>query len=109
MVWTPFVSITRLFTLEIEDHIISEVLVLGLCILLLDEVDALCPRRDSSCGSSHSVRATVQLLSLLEKADATPGLIVIATTNKPNSLDPSVRRPGRLETEVRSLLNNYYY
>lgn len=72
----------------------------GLCILLLDEVDALCSRRDLSKTSSQSVRSTVQFLSLLEQADSTPGLVVIATTNKVNSLDPSVRRPGRLETEI---------
>ena len=77
-----------------------QILVSGLCILLLDEVDALCPRRYSSSSSSHSVRVTVQILSLLQQANATPGLVVIATTNKPNSLDPCVRRPGRLETEV---------
>ncbi|KAJ1530601.1 hypothetical protein ONE63_005483 [Megalurothrips usitatus] len=71
-----------------------------MCILLLDEIDSMCPRRDSSKNSTHSVRATVQLLSLLDQANDTPGLVIIATTNKANNLDQSVRRPGRLETEV---------
>lgn len=72
----------------------------GVCILLLDELDSMCSRRDSSRNSSSTVRATVQLLSLLDQADEIPGLVVIATTNKVKSLDPSVRRPGRLESEV---------
>lgn len=77
----------------------------GVCILLLDELDSMCSRRDSSKISSHTVRSTVQLLSLLDQANEIPGLVVIATTNKVNCLDPSVRRPGRLETEVIFLIS----
>ncbi|XP_034252095.1 spermatogenesis-associated protein 5-like protein 1 [Thrips palmi] len=83
-----------------EASILAEEHESGVCILLLDEIDSICIRRDSSQSSSHSVRNTVLLLSLLDEANNFPGLIVIATTNKANSLDPSARRPGRLETEV---------
>ncbi|KAK3912319.1 Spermatogenesis-associated protein 5-like protein 1 [Frankliniella fusca] len=83
-----------------EAAILAEEHEKGLCLLLLDEVDALCPRRDLSNTSSQSVRTTVQLLSLLDEVDRKHGLVVIATSNKVHSLDPSARRPGRLETEV---------
>jgi len=48
----------------------------------------------------HQTRASAQLLTLLDHANQVRGLVVIATTNRPNALDPAIRRPGRLETEV---------
>jgi AAA+ superfamily predicted ATPase len=72
----------------------------GVCVLLLDEVDSLCPRKGVGGLTPHQVRVSAQLLMLLDRADQVKGLVVIATTNRPNALDPAVRRPGRLETEV---------
>ncbi|XP_021913558.1 spermatogenesis-associated protein 5-like protein 1 isoform X2 [Zootermopsis nevadensis] len=72
----------------------------GVCILLLDEVDSLCPRKGAGWLTPHQTRASAQLLTLLDHANQVRGLVVIATTNRPNALDPAVRRPGRLETEV---------
>ncbi|PNF38586.1 hypothetical protein B7P43_G03982 [Cryptotermes secundus] len=72
----------------------------GVCVLLLDEVDSLCPRRGVGGLTPHQARASAQLLTLLDRADQIRGLVVIATTNRPNALDPAIRRPGRLETEV---------
>ncbi|XP_069689212.1 ATPase family gene 2 protein homolog B-like isoform X3 [Periplaneta americana] len=72
----------------------------SVCILLLDEVDSLCPRRSGGGLTPYQARASTQLLTLLEHIDRVKGLIVIATTNRPNALDPKIRRPGRLETEV---------
>lgn len=73
---------------------------IGLCVLLLDEVDSLCPRRGLRGLTPHQVRVSAQLLTLLDRANKVKGLMVIATTNRPNALDPALRRPGRLEIEV---------
>lgn len=80
----------------------------ALVIIFLDEVDALCPRRGSGGGSNqHEARVVAQLLTLLdgaaglESTSAAAGrLVVIAATNRPNALDPALRRPGRLDREV---------
>jgi len=68
--------------------------------LLLDEVDSLCPRKGVGGSTPHQARAAAQLLTLLDHADQVRGLVIIATTNRPNALDPAIRRPGGLETEV---------
>lgn len=87
-----------------------------LVLLFLDEVDALCPRRGAGGGSSsqHESRVVAQLLTLLDGAAAVGApaqssstidrqsgrLVVVAATNRPNALDPALRRPGRLDREV---------
>lgn len=71
--------------------------------MLLDEVDSLCPRKGVGGLTPHQARASAQLFTLLDRADHIAGLVVIATTNRPNALDPAIRRPGRLETEVLCL------
>jgi ATPases of the AAA+ class len=73
---------------------------IGVCVLLLDEVDSLCSRKGLGGLTPHQVRVSSQLFMLLDRADKVRGLVVIATTNRPNALDPAVRRPGRLEIEV---------
>lgn len=80
----------------------------GLAVVFLDEVDALCPRREGQ--RQHEARVTAQLLALLDGAaghcgGAAPGagggrVVVVAATNRPNALDPALRRPGRLDREV---------
>ncbi|KAJ9596942.1 hypothetical protein L9F63_012067 [Diploptera punctata] len=72
----------------------------GVCVLLLDEVDSICPKEAGGAKSPHQARVSSQLLRLLEEANSVNGLVVIATTNKPAALNPAVRRPGRLEKEV---------
>ncbi|XP_023716212.1 ATPase family protein 2 homolog isoform X3 [Cryptotermes secundus] len=80
-------------------------------IILLDEVDALCPRRasDGSGGSEQDKRVVSTLLTLLDglhlplpasQRKETKAVLVIATTSKPDSIDPSLRRPGRLDREI---------
>ena len=76
----------------------------GLCVLLLDEVDSICPKREGGGTSSHQARVSAQLLRLLEDADDVRGLVVIATSNRPSALDSAIRRPGRLENEVSIVL-----
>lgn len=79
--------------------------------MLLDEVDSLCPRKGVGGLTPYQTRASAQLFTLLDHADQITGLVVIATTNRPNALDPAIRRPGRLETEVcvYTVHTKYYY
>ena len=75
----------------------------GPCILFIDEIDSVSPRKSASGGVQES-RVTGQLLTLLDGLNADSGVIVIAATNRPGALDPAVRRPGRLDREVIELL-----
>ena len=79
------------------------------CIVIIDEIDALAPRRDSSAsvqgeGAGEVERRVVAtLLTLLDgvSGDSAAGrIVVIAATNRPNALDPALRRPGRLDREI---------
>ncbi|KAM6304011.1 ATPase family gene 2 protein homolog B isoform 2-T2 [Podargus strigoides] len=71
----------------------------GPTILFIDEVDSLCPKR----GSSNSVpedRVVAQLLTLLDGVGSEGRMVVMAATNRPDALDPALRRPGRFDREV---------
>eukprot|EP00049_Salpingoeca_infusionum_P025449 m.19410 g.19410 ORF g.19410 m.19410 type:complete len:741 (+) comp8026_c0_seq2:3949-6171(+) len=68
------------------------------CILFIDEMDAICPKREDA--SSHSSRAVAQLLTLMDGMVGRDKLIVIGATNRPNALDEALRRPGRFDVEV---------
>jgi len=75
----------------------------GLCILFLDDIDAICPRcREDSDGLSR--RMLAELLSLLEKHEHVPRLTVIAATSNPSDIDPCLRRVGRFEKEVENFI-----
>mmetsp|Transcript_38284 Transcript_38284/g.108230 ORF Transcript_38284/g.108230 Transcript_38284/m.108230 type:complete len:577 (+) Transcript_38284:1138-2868(+) len=77
-------------------------------VLLLDEIDALAPKRTK--GRAHEGRVVAQLLTLLDGVAPNRGgnsagrgtghLLVVGTTNRPNALDPAMRRPGRLDREL---------
>ena len=72
------------------------------CIVVLDEVDALCPRRDGDGGEVEK-RVVATLLTLMDgvgKGEANERVFVIAATNRPNSVDPALRRPGRFDREI---------
>ena len=73
----------------------------GPCVLFIDELDALCPKRGSS-GNEEENRIVAQLLTLLDGLESRGQLIVIGATNRPNAIDPALRRPGRLDREVRN-------
>ena len=67
-------------------------------IVLIDELDALAPpRRDSG---QTDARMGTQLLSLLDGLVSMEDVIVVGTTNRPEALDPALRRPGRLDREL---------
>lgn len=71
-------------------------------LLFLDEVDALCPRR----GGSHQApegRVVAQVLTLLDGISGDREVVVVGSTNRPDALDPALRRPGRFDREVNKL------
>ena len=77
------------------------------CIVVLDEVDALCPRREDGPGGEVDKRVVAQLLTIMDGMEgenpegSTEGsVVVVATTNRPNAIDPALRRPGRFDREI---------
>ena len=73
----------------------------GPCVLFIDELDALCPKRGRS-GNEQENRIVAQLLTLLDGLESRGQLVIIGATNRPNAIDPALRRPGRLDREVRN-------
>ncbi|KAI8374450.1 P-loop containing nucleoside triphosphate hydrolase protein [Radiomyces spectabilis] len=67
-------------------------------ILFIDEIDALTPHRNQA--QSHENRVVAQLLTLMDGIHSRGRLIVVAATNRPNSVDPALRRPGRFDREI---------
>lgn len=72
----------------------------GKCVILLDQVDSLCGLQNSNTYG-HLVRCCTQLVSLLESVQYSKGVVVVATTDCPQLLDPSVRQSGRLDEEIQ--------
>ncbi|WVW85544.1 hypothetical protein I302_107582 [Kwoniella bestiolae CBS 10118] len=74
------------------------------CIIVLDEVDALCPRRDGGEGGEVERRVVATLLTLMDGMSqedvGEERIFVVAATNRPNSIDPALRRPGRFDREI---------
>jgi transitional endoplasmic reticulum ATPase len=70
-------------------------------IIFIDEIDAIAPKREDVGGEKQVERRIVaQLLSIMDGLKDRGNVIVIATTNIPNSLDPALRRPGRFDREI---------
>ncbi len=70
------------------------------CIVFIDEIDSLAPDRAKVEGEVEK-RLVAQLLSLMDGFAETKGVIVLAATNRPDHLDPALRRPGRFDREVQ--------
>ncbi|AWP01380.1 putative spermatogenesis-associated protein 5-like protein 1 [Scophthalmus maximus] len=70
----------------------------GPCVLFLDELDSLCPRRTGS--STPENRLVAQLLTLMDGMNRSDRFLIVGATNRPDSLDPALRRPGRFDREV---------
>ncbi|HEX9661562.1 MAG TPA: AAA family ATPase [Candidatus Binatia bacterium] len=68
-------------------------------IVMMDELDAIAPRRGES-GSQADVRMGTQLLSLLDGLISMEDVVVIGTTNRLDSVAPALRRPGRFDREI---------
>ncbi|XP_065589995.1 ATPase family gene 2 protein homolog B [Cyrtonyx montezumae] len=71
----------------------------GPTVLFIDEIDAVCPKR-GSCNSAPEDRLVAQLLTLLDRVGGEDRMVVVAATNRPDALDPALRRPGRFDREV---------
>ncbi|XP_021500745.2 ATPase family gene 2 protein homolog B isoform X2 [Meriones unguiculatus] len=71
----------------------------GPSLLFLDEVDALCPRRATSQRAPEG-RVVAQVLTLLDGIHSDREVVVVGATNRPDELDPALRRPGRFDREV---------
>ncbi len=68
-------------------------------LIFIDEVDAIASRRGES-GSLSDVRAVTTLLSCMDGLEAVDGVVVIGTTNRMESIDVAMRRPGRFDREI---------
>ena len=74
-------------------------------IIFIDEIDALCPKREDA-QSELEKRVVATILSELDGPNSQDDRIVlIGATNRPNSLDSALRRPGRLDKEIE--IGNY--
>lgn len=71
----------------------------GPAMVFIDELDAIAPARKDG-GEELSQRMVATLLNLMDGINRTDGLIVIAATNRPDSIEPALRRPGRLDREI---------
>ncbi|NXX93919.1 SPA5L protein, partial [Centropus bengalensis] len=71
----------------------------GPTVLFIDEIDALCPRRGGK-NSAPEDRVVAQLLTLLDGAGREGRVALVAATNRPDALDPALRRPGRFDREL---------
>ncbi len=69
------------------------------CLLFIDELDSIAPDRAKVEGEVEK-RVVGQLLSLMDGFTTTPGVVILGATNRPNHLDPALRRPGRFDREV---------
>lgn len=72
------------------------------CIVVLDEIDALVPRREDGAGGEVEKRVVATLLTIMDGMEdkaAIERVVVIGTTNRPNAIDPALRRPGRFDRE----------
>ncbi|MEM3403217.1 MAG: CDC48 family AAA ATPase [Nitrososphaeria archaeon] len=68
-------------------------------IIFIDEIDSIASKREEVTGEVER-RVVSQLLSLMDGLEARGKVIVIAATNRPNALDPALRRPGRFDREI---------
>jgi len=71
------------------------------CIVFIDEIDALAPRRGGGGGESHvTERVVSQLLTELDGIEELRGVVTLAATNRSDILDPALLRPGRFDIEI---------
>ncbi|AEA46762.1 CDC48 family AAA ATPase [Archaeoglobus veneficus] len=68
-------------------------------IIFIDEIDSIAPKREEVTGEVER-RVVAQLLALMDGLEARGDVIVIAATNRPDALDPALRRPGRFDREI---------
>ncbi|MFX1285193.1 MAG: CDC48 family AAA ATPase [Promethearchaeota archaeon] len=69
-------------------------------ILFIDEIDSISPKRDEKSSGEMERRVVAQLLALMDGLESRGEIIVIGATNRPNAIDPALRRPGRFDREI---------
>ena len=73
------------------------------CIVFIDEIDTIGKKRDGGAnlgGNDEREQTLNQLLTEMDGFDATKGVVILAATNRPDSLDPALTRPGRFDRRV---------
>ena len=72
------------------------------CIVFIDEIDTIGKKRDSGGvgGNDEREQTLNQLLAEMDGFDATKGVVILAATNRPESLDPALLRPGRFDRRI---------
>ena len=73
------------------------------CIIFIDEIDTIGKKRDGASGmggNDEREQTLNQLLTVMDGFDAAKGVIILAATNRPESLDPALTRPGRFDRRV---------
>jgi transitional endoplasmic reticulum ATPase len=68
-------------------------------IIFIDEIDSIAPKREEVTGEVEK-RLVSQLLSLMDGLESRGKIVVIGATNRPDALDPALRRPGRFDREI---------
>jgi transitional endoplasmic reticulum ATPase len=68
-------------------------------IIFIDEIDSIAPKREEVSGDVEK-RVVSQLLTLMDGLQSRGKLVVIGATNRPNAIDPALRRPGRFDREI---------
>ena len=74
-------------------------------IIFIDEIDSIAPKRDEVTGETER-RVVAQLLALMDGLETRGKVVVIGATNRPNALDPAIRRPGRFDREIEINIPN---
>ena len=70
------------------------------CIIFIDEIDAIGKSRDQAMGNDEREQTLNQLLTEMDGFDATKGLVILAATNRPETLDKALLRPGRFDRRI---------
>ena len=72
------------------------------CIVFIDEIDTIGKKRDNGAigGNDEREQTLNQLLAEMDGFDATKGVVILAATNRPESLDPALLRPGRFDRRI---------
>lgn len=71
------------------------------CIVFIDEIDAIGKKRDGQVGGNDEREQTLnQLLTEMDGFDGSKGVVILAATNRPDSLDPALLRPGRFDRRI---------
>ena len=71
------------------------------CIIFIDEIDDIAKSRDAAMANDEWEQTLNQLLTEMEGFDATKGVVILAATNRPESLDKALLRPGRFDRRIQ--------